>query len=127
LLSITNLVANKTRIEITLSRSHGLSVGEIFGVRNIENLVGFYKITEVPNRKTIVIQIGKDAKEPTWDASTVANLELFTEARYANYQALDLAVAATLNQGAKLWIDQNQDGNWETVEKQKQFSSTQIA
>jgi hypothetical protein len=24
-------------------------------VRNIENLVGFYKITEVPARKTIVI------------------------------------------------------------------------
>jgi hypothetical protein len=55
LLSITNLVVNKTRIEITLSRTHGLSVGDIFGVRNIENLVGFYKITEVPARKTIVI------------------------------------------------------------------------
>jgi hypothetical protein len=127
LLLVADVNVVKTRVEIVLDRTHSLSIGDIFGVRNIENLVGFYKITEVPNRKTIVIQISKDAKEPKWEASTVVNLELFTEARYANYQTLDLALAATLNQGAKLWIDQNQDGNWETVEKQKQFSSTQIA
>ncbi len=107
MLLVTDVNVVKTRVEIVLVRTHGLSVGDIFGIRNIENLEGFYKITEVPDRKTIVIQISKDAKEPKWESSTFINLELFSTARFDDYQAVDLANAATLTSGAKFWIDNN--------------------
>jgi hypothetical protein len=126
LLLVTDVNVVKTRVEIVLGRTHGLAVGDIFGIRNIENLEGFYKITEVPDRKTIVIQISKDAKEPKWESSTVINLELFSSARATDYQSVDLAIAATLTSGAKFWIDNNINGNWEVSEKQKLFSSTEI-
>jgi hypothetical protein len=127
LLLVTDVNVVKTRVEIVLGRTHGLSVGDIFGIRNIENLEGFYKITEVPDRKTIVIQISKDAKEPKWESSTIINLELFSPARFNDYQSVDLANAAALTSGAKFWIDSNVSGNWEVSEKQKLFSSTEIA
>ena len=127
LLLVTDVNVVKTRVEIVLGRTHGLVVGDIFGIRNIENLEGFYKITEVPDRKTIVIQISKDAKEPKWETSTVINLELFSSARFSNYQSVDLANAAALTSGAKFWIDSNATGNWEVSEKQRLFSATEIA
>jgi len=127
LLLITNITVVKTRVEISLGRSHGLSVGDIFGVRNIENLEGFYKITEVPDRRTVVIQISKDAKEPKWQADDIINLECFTSARFPTYQSVDLAIAASLTSGAKFWIDTNESNNWEVVEKQKIFSATEIS
>jgi hypothetical protein len=127
LLLVTDVNVVKTRVEIVLSRTHGLEVGDIFGIRNIENLEGFYKITEVPDRKTIVIQISKDAKEPKWESSTVINLELFNSARFTDYASVDLATAAALTSGAKFWIDNNIEGNWEVSEKQKLFSSIEIA
>jgi hypothetical protein len=126
-LLVTDVNVVKTRVEIVLGRTHGLSVGDIFGIRNIENLEGFYKITEVPDRKSIVIQISKDAKEPKWESSTVINLELFRAARSDNYQSVDLANAAALTSGAKFWIDSNETGNWEVSEKQKLFSSIEIS
>ena len=127
LLFLTDLNVNKTRVELVINRPHGLSVGDIFGIRNIKNLQGFFKITEVPNINTLVIQISKDAKEPKWDSSTLANLELFYESRFTSYQALDLDRIAALQNGSKLWIDKNEANKWEVVEKQSQFTVTDIA
>ena len=127
LLLVTDLNVTKTRVELVLNRTHGLSVGDIFGIRGIENLVGFYKITEVPNSRSIVIQITKEAKEPKWDSSSNVNLELFTESRFTNYQEVNLKQAANSTSGAKFWVDSNQDQKWEVVEKQQQFTSKAIS
>ncbi len=126
LLFLTDLNINKTRIELVLNRTHNLSIGDIFGVRGIENLEGFYKITETPNKRSLVIQISKDAKEPKWDSSSNISLELFTEARFTDYQSINLSTAANATSGAKFWIDNNQDFKWEVLEKQKQFNSIAV-
>ena len=126
LLLVIDLNVTKTRVELVFNRAHRLAVGDIFGVRGIENLQGFFKITETPNTRSLAIQISKDAKEPKWDSSTNINLELFTEVRFENYQNINLATAATSTSGAKFWIDNNQDDKWEVVEKQKQFTSIDI-
>jgi len=127
LLFLMDLNVNKTRVELVVNRPHGLSVGDIFGIRNVQNLQGFYKITEVPNVNALAFQISKDAKEPKWEPSTVINLELFNEARFASYQSLDLDKVAALSDGAKLWIDKNESNKWEVVEKQSQFKVTDLA
>jgi hypothetical protein len=127
LLLVTDLNVNKTRVELVFNRNHNLSVGNIFGIRGIENLKGFFKITETPNDRSVVIQISKEAKEPKWDSSSNVNLELFTEARFSNYQDINLKQAANATRGAKFWIDSNQDLKWEVVEKQQQFSFKEIS
>ena len=126
LLLITDLNVIKTRVELVFNRAHNLSVGDIFGVRGIENLQGFFKITEKPNSRSLVIQISKDAKEPKWDFSSNINLELFTEARFTDYQTIDLSIVARSTDGAKFWVDNNQNNKWEVLQKQKQFNSISI-
>jgi hypothetical protein len=120
------LSVNKTRIELFLNRNHAFAVGDIFGIRNVKNLVGFFKITEVPTSKSIVVQISKDAKEPSYDFSTLSYLELFSEVRFETYQDVDPDAVASLTNGAKLWIDKNENDNWEVVEKQQQYLASEI-
>jgi len=127
LLFLTDLNVNKTRVELVVNRPHGLSVGDIFGIRNVQNLQGFYKITEIPNVNALAFQLSKDAKDPKWEPSTVINLELFNEARFSSYQSLDLDKIAALTDGSKLWIDKNETNRWEVVEKQSQFKVTDLA
>jgi hypothetical protein len=127
LLFLIDLNVTKTRVELVINRPHGLSVGDIFGIRNVQNLQGFYKVTEVPTSSVVVIQIDKLAKEPKWESSTLVNLELFNEARFDSYQTLDLDKTAAITNGAKLWIDNNGSNKWEVVEKQSQFAVTELA
>lgn len=127
LLSVVDLNVNKTRVELVLNRTHNFVVGDIFGIQGIENFEGFYKITEIPNGRTIVVQISKEAKEPKWESSSIINLQIFVEARFSTYQTLDLETAATLTAGAKFWIDNNGTNDWEVVEKQNQFTYKGIA
>jgi len=126
LVFVVDVNVNKTIVELFTNRAHNLEIGDIFGVRGIENLEGFYKVIDKSPR-SITIQIARDAKEPKFESSTLINLELFTVARYPNYQESDLKSIATLTDGARLWIDKNQDDLWEVIEKKSQFLPTEIS
>lgn len=84
LLYITNINVDKTRVEIFTNRNHNLPVGEIFGIKAVENLRGFYRAKEVTAR-TIVIEIDKNADEPAFDDSSSAYIFQLTPARYITF------------------------------------------
>jgi len=127
LLVVTSVATNKTRVELGFNRNHGLSVGDIFGIRNIENITGFHKITEVPTTSSLAIQVAKGPSDNSFDASTIVNLELFAESRFDSYQLLDPDQIAALTTGAKIWVDNNGSNRWEVIEKQKQYNVTDLA
>lgn len=127
LLFVTDVNVVKTAVTIVFNRPHLLNVGDVFGIKDILNLEGFFKITSVPSSKEVVITISTTAKEPVWESSTVIAPRLFTEVRFDNYQNVDLGTVAQLTDGARLWIDKNESDNWEVVEKQAQFSVQGIA
>ena len=127
LLTVASVATNKTRVELTFNRDHGLAVGDIFGIRNIENITGFHKITEVPTTSSLAIQVAKGPSDNSFDASTVVYLELLTEARVESYQSLDPDQIAAFTNGAKLWIDNNGSNKWEVIEKEQQFIATDLS
>jgi hypothetical protein len=125
LLSITDVTKTGTSVVITLARRHEIAVDDIIGIKNIVNVTGFFKVTEITS-KSITITVSETAQDPQFDSSTLENLWLFTEARFNSYDSVDPQKAALLRTGAKLWIDNNGDGVWEAVEKVKQYSGKEV-
>ncbi len=112
-------------VTITFNRFHDCQVGDIVGIKNIPNLTGFFKISEV-GIKSITVSVDATAQNPEWEDSTIVNLNLFTEARFGSYEELDPKKAALLGVGSKLWIDDNLTSGWEVVEKTKQFTAKEL-
>jgi hypothetical protein len=127
---------DSTTVELILNRPHSLETETYIGIREIFNLIGFYKIINVTNR-TISIEVSEEIEDPVIDESTTVNLQLLTEARFKNtiiridnedqliigYQNVDQGVAALYKNGSKIFVDDNGSGLWEVVEKNKQYSS----
>lgn len=173
-LSVFAVSVNRTTVQIIFNRAHGLKVGDIFGIRNLENFEGFIKVATVPESDTITFEYPTNLPAPGYDGSTVIHPEFFTEARFENYRSadswksnkiynpgdmvsngdfyyicnithrstdtfnptlwryiprtpVDLEQIALLSNGAKLWIDNNETGHWEVVEKQTQFTGSTIS
>jgi len=120
ILVITNITKEKTKVTIEVGRFHECNVDDIIGIKDIENLTGFYKIVSVTPR-TVTVEVSASAKEPGWDGSSIVNLKLFTKARFASYEDIGPQQAALLTTGSKLWIDDNSSNGWEVVQKTKQF------
>jgi hypothetical protein len=120
ILVITNITKEKTKITIEVGRFHECNVDDIIGIKDIPNLTGFHKIVSVTPR-TITVEVAANAKEPEWDGSSIINLKLFSEARFASYEDISPQQAALLTTGSKLWIDDNSQNGWEVVQKTKQF------
>jgi hypothetical protein len=125
ILRIINVTVDKTKVTIDFNRAHELSINDIFGITGVPNLEGFYKVTATKTRQ-VTIQISSDADEPEFTQGNLSRISLLTEARFRDYQAADARSLSLLTNRAKLWIDKNQDDNWEVVEKQNQFVSREI-
>ena len=110
---------------INLHSRHNLSVGDIVGIRDVTNLTGFFKITEV-GLKTITVAVPAGTGDPALNNTSIIRLRLFSTARYKNYETLDFAKVGILKGGSKLWIDKNDTLQWEVVEKSNQFTSLEI-
>jgi hypothetical protein len=108
-------------VEVSFLNSHSISVGDIVGIRNVLNLIGFFKVVAVAT-KTITVEVSADAEDPTLVENVITSIGVFTVARHATYDSLNVRVAAMLKTGSKLWIDNNGDNKWEVVEKQKTFA-----
>lgn len=115
----------KTKVDIEFNRPHGLDIEDIFGIQGITNLTGFYKVTAKRSR-TVTIQISNDASAPEFDEASLARISLLLTSRFTNYQLADQRTLALLTNGSKLWVDSNENNNWEVVEKQSQFRSKPV-
>lgn len=124
ILNITGISKTNTTVTVSLNRRHNFAVGEIVGFKEIENLVGFYKIIAV-GLYTIDVT-ATSPTDPLFDFSTVAYVYTLTESRFASYNDLDFQAAAILKNGSKLWVDNNGSNGWEVIEKRKQFVEKQL-
>jgi len=122
---ITGVSKTSTTVTVTLNRAHNLTVDTIVGIRDVFNLIGFYKIIAVTNT-TFNVTVSASAQTPVLDQSTISSLHLFTPVRYADYGKLDPEAIALLPAGSKLWIDDSGAGEWEVIKKNKQYKSSSI-
>ena len=125
---VTGIDRNVTELVLILNQPHAFKVGDIVGF-TIENLTGFYTISAIPadSSSTIVLTISEDAVDPVIDESSFATIWKMVPARYADYELLDRSTAALLPNNSKLWIDLDQNGLWEVIQKNKQYSYKSIA
>ena len=112
-------------ITFTINQPHNLAVDDIIGIRNVENLTGFYRIYEA-TLTTIRILSDLLTGEPVVDDSTFALIGLFTDVRYVNSDELDPKQVALLKEGSKLWIDNDGNGKWQVLEKVRQYTDVDI-
>jgi hypothetical protein len=115
-----------TSIIINFNRSHKLKINDIIGLQGIVNLTGFYKVVSIKSR-SLTVQVPVDTDAPEITNSRLVRVGVLTESRFLTYQEVDQKSLAQLTTGSKVWIDKNENNNWEVVEKQTQFSNKEIA
>jgi hypothetical protein len=120
-LKIIDAVKEVDQVTIVFNITHNFSVGEIIGIKDIENLSGFFKVDTVDS-DSLTVKVPEAAPQPELDGSTVYDVYIFTEARFDSYDSLDEQQIALLNDRSKLWIDDNGNNQWEVIEKIKQYS-----
>lgn len=133
-LEFTNsLVIRKVEIEedlakVTLNRKHKFSVGDIVGIKDIENLTGFFKISKITTN-SFSVQIDDPKAEIGFNPKVISyNLYILSQARFVNYQGIDQRYAALLKDGSKLWVDDgySDSDKWQVVQKKIQFKEKVI-
>ena len=110
-----------TTVTVQFLNTHTIQVGDIVGIKNILNLIGFFKVVAVTST-TIDVTVSADVLDPVIVDTVTPKVGLFTVVRYASYNSIDEREAAILTTGSKLWIDNNGDDKWEVVEKRKTFT-----
>jgi len=116
-------------VSITFDRPHNIQVGNIVGIKNVGNLTGFFKVREPASDladstlTVITVEVDENADDPEIDESTAPEICLFSNVRFSTYDILEEPIAALLNNGAKLWIDNDGTDRWEVVQKKKQYTS----
>jgi hypothetical protein len=126
LLYVTAVVRiDDTTVTLTLNRPHSIAVDDYIGIREILNLEGFFKVSAVTN-STLTVIVNADIADPAIDTSTTVNLQLLTVARFADYASIDQHSAALLKNKSLVFLDNNSNGSWEVVEKNKLYSSKSI-
>jgi len=134
LLVVNAVLGNNNDAILTINKPHNIEIGDIIGIKTIVNLVGFFKVSNVEtvkdgifNEYYVTIEVPENTQEPEIDQSTYFGLYVLQESRFNSYNDIELQSAALLKDGSKLWIDHNENGLWEVVQKQKQYSYNRIA
>ena len=125
LLYILNLEKTQGTATITFNRSHEFSIGDIVGLKDIENLEGFFEVIDITSR-TIDINVPSNLPEPNLDPGTVTKINVLTPARFKSYENVIPRNLALLNTGSRLWIDDNGENNWEVIEKKQNYNLKEL-
>ena len=124
-LPITNIATDKNKVTVTFTKRHNLIVDDFIGFKTFGDIDGFHKITEVTNF-TIAFETANPPSDTGFEPSTITYPILLNNARFKDYDSLDLEQTALLDNTSKLYIDNNGSDKWEVVEKKKQFSAKKI-
>jgi len=128
-LPIVHAESDGTTVTITFNKRHNLSVDDIIGV-NIDGIKGFHKVTSIISgtgdgssySREFGLQFEVDeAPNLEFESSSLTYPMLFTTARFDDYNSMDVEKVALLEKGSKLFVDKNNDQQWEVVEKKKQY------
>ena len=130
-----NFVLDSTNsiVRVSLNKESGLEIGDFCGIRDVENLTGFFEVvnkqiirTEELRTFILDISVPSDASDPEFEVSSGIGIYALTQSRFSDYDSLDPQSAALLDENNKLWIDNNGNDQWEVIEKKKQFTSKKI-
>jgi len=116
---------DKTSLTFGVNRSHGIIAGDIIGVRGVTNLQGFFKVLD-SEYNTITIEISEDLDDPILGNNQQGYVGVFVQARFNDYETLGLESISLLRNGARLWIDKNENNHWEVIEKTNQYTSLEV-
>jgi hypothetical protein len=128
-LYIVDVIINPSVITFRLNRSHSFKVGDYVGIKDIKDIEGFNKIEKVDNNFSFSINNKLSISALDFDfTSVVYNLCLLTPSRFNNFSDVTISNFALTREGTKIWVDQNSsnDGKWQVVEKQSQYSVLDI-
>ena len=126
-LSVTLVLAQDNLDGQTLwifSGNHGLTVDQTIIIKEFNtSLQGAFRVISVPNDTTVLIDIALPDGVTTLVGEGVV-FELAT-VRVAQPSSLaDLAILFDLSTTNKVWIDNNGQGRWQTLEKQNPYTAT---
>lgn len=112
-------------VMIKFNTAHTIDVDDYIGLKNINNLTGFYKVVSVATR-SLTISIDPDSDDPEFESSTFNHIYKLSEARIKDSDNINFQEISSLDSGSRIWIDKNTDDNWEVLEKQYNFEYRSI-
>ena len=123
-LPVEQIVKDGTDTTIHFGKVHDYEVGDYIGITDVENLIGIF---EVESRGQFTVQItAPDRNEVDTDISSFVFPIKFIKARHSTYDDILDEDMALLTPGARVWVDENKNGQWEVVEKDTVYSSKSI-
>ena len=124
-LPFAQITDDQNNITVTFNKRHNLAVGDLLGIKDIDQLDGFHEITEV-TPLTVKFVVDENLTNFSFEGSTIRYPILLSQARFDEYKNIDPTTFALLSQGSKLFVDKNSDDRWEVVEKKKQYTVKKI-
>ena len=105
----------------TFNQQHNLQVNDLVIIKNFsETINGVYRVLNVPSLETITINYAFSETQTTEVGIGLA-LTLKTTRVAQPSDILNLDFADQLQPGVKVWVDNNGDGRWTTLEKTNPF------
>ena len=106
---------------VTFGEQHGLKVGDYIIIRYFsDNINGAYLVNTVPSLNTITITFSF-AGAQTIATGTGVGFTLQTSRVAQPADIIHLPYALAIPPGAKVWVDNNGNGQWEVLEKTDPF------
>jgi len=124
-LPILSVVQENTTVTIDFGKRHNFAVDDYIGVKNLEDISGFYQITAITNN-TVTYELTEKAPKADYNTSTAVYPIYFSDVRYNSYNDISEEEIALLQNKSKLWIDHNGELKWEVVEKNKIYTDKKI-
>jgi hypothetical protein len=125
-LNVISAIKQQTNVTLIFDRPHDIVVGDIIGSNDIINLKGFFKVNSV-DYKTIIITVPVANKDPVIDYSTLVGIYRLAPARFKTVSDLDQQTVALLENNTKIWLDKDDNNLWKVYQKNKVYTSKQIA
>jgi hypothetical protein len=119
----SNLDGNST---VVFSRQHNLNIGDLVVIRFFDaDVDGVYRVLTIPTTTSITIEFDFiDSNQISVAGNGIAlGLETLRVAQASD--AVNLPESNRLTPGARIWIDNNGQNQWQVIEKQNVFTGQQ--
>ena len=121
---ITQLTDNLNETSVaTFNAAHGLSVGDLIIIRYFNDSInGVYRVLSIPGIQQIVIAFNFGNTNQTVITGTGLAFYLQTARVAQASDVVNLPYSKELVPGAKVWVDDNGQGQWTVLQKQNPFT-----
>ena len=103
---------DSNQAEIVLDKIHNFSIGEYIGVRNVVDLDGFYKVSDV-NLNRITIELGENGVLATEETGLAGVISTLLSNRVAKLEDANKYAETDISPNELIWIDSvDSDNKW---------------